>query len=88
MASIISGWKTGREAHHGIHDMDSKVNKSLKRDLLQKERSLFKTAPNGQYDSDKMTLVWRVISPFAFLMLPARQKQISHSGFGVCFVLV
>lgn len=88
MASIISGWKTGQEAHHGIRDMDSKVNKSLKRHLLQKGCSLFKIAPNGQYDSDKMMLVRRVISPFAFLMLPAREKQMSCSGFGVCFVLV
>lgn len=83
MVSVISGWKTGRGAHHGTHDMDSKVNKSLKRDLLQKECSLFKIALNGQYDSGKMMMVWRVISPFAFLTLPAREKDFSRSGFGI-----
>lgn len=88
MLSIISGWKTRQEAHHGINYMDSKVNKSLKRNLLQKECSQFKIVTNGQYDSDKMMLVWRVISPSAFLMFPAREKQTSCSGFGACFVLV
>lgn len=79
MVSIISGWKARCEAHHGIHDMDSKVNK---------ECSLVKIAPNSQFDSDKMMLVWRIISPFAFLTLPEREKQISSSGFGVCCVIV
>jgi len=88
MESIISGWKIVQVAHYGIHDMDTTVNKSPKRDLLQKECSLFKIAPNGQYDSDKTMLVWRVTIPPALLMLPAREKQISCPGIGVCFVSV
>lgn len=74
--------------HHGTHGMDHTVCESLKRDLQQKQCSLLKIALNGQDDLGKMMLVQRIISPFAFLVLPAWERQMSHFGLGVCFVLV
>lgn len=56
------------------HGHKGKQVSKVRREMIEKNCSLFKIALNGLYFSDKMMLVWRIMSPFAFLMLLAREK--------------
>lgn len=84
IGSVKETWRSQIGIHHFrlgesswyTHGMDHAVNEPLKRGL-QQNCSLSKIARNGKDDSGNMMLVQRIISPFAFLVLSAKERQIS-----------